>query len=272
MIRHRRVAFGGVLALAVMAFAASTFAASAIVVTPANTQGWSTADTRPGGAVNYVLDGSAPAGIGALQLTTNNTTTAKAQYLHSTNTPIANVNELSYYAKQNSASFAQGDASYQFLVCLSGTFLVNGDCAAGFTTFVFEPYQAGYPATVNNGVWQQWDVDAGQFWSSRNYSSGSCVTVNGAGGPPFYTLAQIKANCPAAVAIGFGVNIGSNNPSYDIEADLVSFNSQAYDFEPYAIAATKDDCKKDGWMGFNRADGSSFKNQGDCMQYVNTGK
>jgi hypothetical protein len=34
----------------------------------------------------------------------------------------------------------------------------------------------------------------------------------------------------------------------------------------------KDDCKKGGWMHMTRADGSSFKNQGDCIQWVNTGK
>ena len=36
--------------------------------------------------------------------------------------------------------------------------------------------------------------------------------------------------------------------------------------------ATADQCKKNGWQGFTRANGSSFKNQGDCIQYVNTGK
>ena len=33
----------------------------------------------------------------------------------------------------------------------------------------------------------------------------------------------------------------------------------------------KDACK-DGWASYTRADGSKFKNQGDCIQYVNTGK
>jgi hypothetical protein len=32
------------------------------------------------------------------------------------------------------------------------------------------------------------------------------------------------------------------------------------------------DCKKGGWESLSRADGSSFKNQGDCIQYFNTGK
>lgn len=34
----------------------------------------------------------------------------------------------------------------------------------------------------------------------------------------------------------------------------------------------KDDCKNGGWMNLERADGSKFKNQGDCIQYFNTGK
>jgi hypothetical protein len=33
-----------------------------------------------------------------------------------------------------------------------------------------------------------------------------------------------------------------------------------------------DACKNGGWRGLRRSDGSSFKNQGDCIQYVNTGK
>lgn len=31
-------------------------------------------------------------------------------------------------------------------------------------------------------------------------------------------------------------------------------------------------CKNDGWQNLTRNDGSTFKNQGDCIQYVNTGK
>ncbi len=34
-----------------------------VVVRPSNTQGWSTADTRPGGTVTYVVDPTAPRGV-----------------------------------------------------------------------------------------------------------------------------------------------------------------------------------------------------------------
>jgi hypothetical protein len=40
----------------------------------------------------------------------------------------------------------------------------------------------------------------------------------------------------------------------------------------YAPATTAAQCKSGGWMTKIRADGSTFKNQGDCIQYVNTGK
>jgi hypothetical protein len=35
---------------------------------------------------------------------------------------------------------------------------------------------------------------------------------------------------------------------------------------------SQNDCKKNGWQTHYRANGSPFKNQGDCIQYVNTGK
>lgn len=40
----------------------------------------------------------------------------------------------------------------------------------------------------------------------------------------------------------------------------------------YPTATTKDGCKNNGWQSLSRAGGSPFKNQGDCIQYVNTGK
>jgi hypothetical protein len=38
------------------------------------------------------------------------------------------------------------------------------------------------------------------------------------------------------------------------------------------IVTTKGQCKNDGWRTLFRADGTRFENQGDCIQYVNTGK
>ncbi|HEX7480788.1 MAG TPA: hypothetical protein VF331_23505 [Polyangiales bacterium] len=41
---------------------------------------------------------------------------------------------------------------------------------------------------------------------------------------------------------------------------------------PFPVASEKSTCKADGWQDRFRADGTSFKNQGDCIQYANTGK
>src|SRR5690349_3384298 len=75
--------------LTILGFYRSASAAepSQVVVTPINQQGWSTADTRPGGNVNFVTDPTAPGtpNKGALQLTTDATNAAKAQYLHQAN-------------------------------------------------------------------------------------------------------------------------------------------------------------------------------------------
>ena len=104
------------IAVFVAAAAATSFALVAtetLIVTSTNTRGWSTADTRPGGTVGFVLDASAPAGTGALQLTTNALTTAKAQYMHASTTPLADVTDLSYSSKQNSAAFSGGAPSYR---------------------------------------------------------------------------------------------------------------------------------------------------------------
>ena len=38
------------------------------------------------------------------------------------------------------------------------------------------------------------------------------------------------------------------------------------------LAGNANACKNDGWQQLTRSDGSTFKNQGDCIQYVNTGK
>ena len=40
----------------------------------------------------------------------------------------------------------------------------------------------------------------------------------------------------------------------------------------FQVATDKDACKNGGWQQLRRADGSAFKNQSDCVQYVNTGK
>ena len=50
-------------------------------------------------------------------------------------------------------------------------------------------------------------------------------------------------------------------------------NSVSHDFVLYTAPTSKEQCKNGGWMTFNpNRPAGPFKNQGDCIQYVNTGK
>lgn len=251
----------GALALGlVFSFNAGAAPSSTVVVTPTNTQGWSTADTRPGGAVNFIEDASSPLPTGALQLTTDATNAAKAQYMHAANVPLSSITDLSYATKQVSGP-ATADASYQLAVDLNGT-----DTPGGFTTLVYEPYWNG---TVTPTDWQTWNVTNGQFWSSSTVSDtegGNCNVKAGAGGAPFYTLSQLQADCPNAVVTGFGANVGTYNPNYNVEVDAFNFNGTTYNFEVSQSAeAAKAACKNDGYKVLVDANGNSYKNQGQCV-------
>lgn len=232
-----------------------------IVVTPAHTQGWTVADQEAGGAYAYVTDATSPLPNGALQLTTDSNTASKLQYMHSTDTNLADVTSLSYYTKQVSGP-AEADPSYQLAVDL------NGAAAGGFTTLVYEPYWNG---TVTPGAWQQWDVAAAnaRLWSSRSFTDGgTCTVTAGAGGAPFYSLADLQTACPDAVVEGFGVNVGTYNLNYVVETDGVNFNDTTYDFQLSNTPTDKDACKDSGYMALTDENGNAFKNQGQCVSWV----
>lgn len=60
---------------------------------------------------------------------------------------------------------------------------------------------------------------------------------------------------------GSGIALGEPGPDVWFQAGLAN-----------SIPLTRAYCKNDLWRHLARADGSIFKNQGDCIQYVNTGK
>ncbi|HVM17571.1 MAG TPA: hypothetical protein VM290_08335 [Gaiellaceae bacterium] len=243
---------------AVVALAITGVAAAATIVVTENSSSWHPLDTRPGGSVRFTEDHGAPPGLGSgsLELRTDASTAAKADYftLAHAGTPLAGVTTLSYWTYQVPTPQPPIAApSFQLQID------VNGDATGGFTTLVYEPYWNG---TVAPATWQQWDVDAGRFWSSRTVADGTCVLAAGAGGPPFYTLEQVQAMCPDAVVLGIGVNVGSFNPGWTVAADGVTFNDTTYDFEVARRPRSKQDCKNGGWATFNDP---AYRNQGDCV-------
>jgi hypothetical protein len=258
---------GSLAAAGVMALVSgsSALAATTVVVTPANQQGWSTADTRPGGTVTFVSDPGSPYPAGALQLTTDLTTTAKAQYLHAANDPLASVSELGYWTRQVSGPpFA--DPSYQLVMCLNGG---NFPSCSGFTTLVFEPYQNTGEGLIAPSIWQQWNAASGLYWSTHTIVCSGGTVLGTPGGPATYTLDMIRTLCPEANVAGFGVNIGSNNPGYVVRTDGFDFNGTVYDFQLTNTPSSKDDCKDGGWRNLTDNDGNAFKNQGQCVAFAN---
>lgn len=76
---------------------------------------------------------------------------------------------------------------------------------------------------------------------------------------------------PGSGVAHISVNIGQSNASdenvggyLDNAVLTVSGSTTTFDFEP--------NCKDGGWESLTRPDGSSFKNQGQCMKYQKTGK
>ncbi|MEO6513158.1 MAG: hypothetical protein ABIR37_00580 [Candidatus Saccharimonadales bacterium] len=244
--------------VAALAMPLTAFAATTVTVTPTNTQGWSTADTRPGGTVTYVTDNTSPLPTGALQLSTDATNAAKAQYMHAANVALSDVTALSYETKQVAGPRNLDDASYQLPVDLNndGTFDM---------TLVYEPY---YNGTVTPGTWQTWNVKDGLFWPTKVDASLGGTPAGGAYATNF-TLQHVLDVYPNAHVLGYGVNVGSYNPSTTVNVDNFVFDEVTYNFEKATTPTDKDKCKNDGWKNFNSP---TFKNQGDCVSFVASAK
>jgi hypothetical protein len=73
--------------------------------------------------------------------------------------------------------------------------------------------------------------------------------------------------CPNAVVVGFGVNIGTNNPGYFVRTDGFDFNGTIYDFQLTNTPTSKDQCKDGGFANLTDGQGDTFRNQGECVAF-----
>jgi hypothetical protein len=221
-IKRLIAGLAGAPLVAGLAMPALVFAADPVVVTSVDTQGWSSTETMPGGSVSFVTDSSAPAGSGALQLKTDGTNAAKAKYMHAANVALSDVTTLSYQTKQVAGPRSLDNASYQLPVDLdnNGTFDM---------TLVYEPY---YNGTVTPGVWQTWNVKDGLFWPTKADASLGGTTGGGAYATNF-TLQHVLDVYPDAQVLGYGVNVGTYNPSTTANVDNFVFNDTTYNFEVF---------------------------------------
>jgi hypothetical protein len=227
-----------------------------------------TRPASPGVGTFEVGPANPPLGVGSLELktTTGNDKVFLFNYDH-VGTELADINKISYSTYRETGNNQQV-AALNIQVDFNGP-----NVAGGFTTLVFEPVYNTDQGPVVSGVWQDWDAyngGAAKWWSTRDIP-GVCA---------FDCFVKwediVAANPDATILGGFGVNQGSGNSNLTTNVDALSIGTEAncvtYDFEPFRVATAKDQCKNGGWQTVKRADGTSFKNQGDCIQYVNNGR
>lgn len=219
---------------------------------------WATNIVGANSALEFSTDVGAPAGLGSISLkfVTENDNSARAEIGTAVNVPLSDIGSLDYWTYQPSANPGVAGVAYKMYVTFD----------AGWTYLVFEPYWqngAGDPAPIVADEWQNWEnMESGNWWSSR--TSGGLTA--GAGGPPFYSIADVLTLQPNAVVQGIQLGIGSYNPNWSVFADGMTFNDTTYDFDVIPNPETKDDCKNGGWAEYG------FTNQGQCIRFVNTGK
>jgi hypothetical protein len=133
-------------------------------------------------------------------------------------------------------------------------------------------------------------VNALNYWADSSYGNNGTANGQGVEGP--------------ATALAATNNIAQNSENItfgDYPGGPQTLGDATYNYELYAVEkgagpngarlasvgitvvvgnggapcntpATAGQCKDNGWQTRTRGDGSTFKNQGDCIQYVNTGK
>jgi hypothetical protein len=247
------------LAMAGVAGSGSVAAAGTVTVRPADLNGWV---IDPDGTVAFgFLAGPATVGTGSLQFG-----------------PIDGTNPANKFIM-----FAPVDGLVSDLVSLSYDFYVGAGSYQHFYTNVYVDSSANGVGTFATFYDCRYDLvpasgPAGS-WSTNGFTATSAWT----------NVANPLGSCPATLAglpagseiIGVVVNGGQSNASdagleggFDnVVVTSVADGTTIYDFEPALPEATsKEQCKKNGWTSVTRADASPFKTQGDCVQYVNTGK
>ncbi|MBD0369865.1 MAG: hypothetical protein ICV60_03360 [Pyrinomonadaceae bacterium] len=264
---------------------------STVVVTPASLNGWTISEVPTQTDVDFVNGpGTPPLGTGSAQLSIASTPGAgdQAAQLRNPNyagTKLSDLTALSYSTYVQ--SFGSGGQAPYILLNIdldnNGTiddFLFfepvyqNGTYSTIFGGDTVPDQCAGNPACVSLNTWQTWNALIGGWWSANE----------SAGGPPLITLDKYIEEHPDATIVnsasGGGVRIvagfgeGAWNGfigNVDAFTIGVSACNTTYNFEPQIGPPTDaNQCKNNGWKTYNTP--RAFKNQGDCIQYVNTGK
>lgn len=254
-------------------------------VNPINTYGWTHEDDNLGGDAGHgYVDGpgTPPAGSGSYRMALSAPNQGIILYnSFGQGTKFTDITQLRYSTYQTSNPGGSTAISLQFTADNDLTDTDNGFKGR----LVFEPYQGQPAGTVQTGVWQTWNALNGLWWGTGNPLNparpfaAACPQSNPC------TWAQVTALFPNGGihqldphAVIF--KAGSSWSSFDGNFDkfTIGINDGAggadvvtYDFNLHDTPATAEQCKNGGWKTFNPTTGG-YKNQGQCIQYVNTGK
>ena len=191
--------------------------------------GWYSSDTRSNGTVSMTTEFGTPSGLtcDAVKLTTGEATGTplqdKAQLFTfaAAGTALSSITSVTYWGYRSSSSPAiVADPTAPHPATISLNVQVSGASVPGnFATLVYEPYtQSGGQGAIMNDTWQQWDASGGVWWSTKN------------GQANLLTWAAMKALYPDASVIGYGFNLGSNNPNLIVAGDGLTFGGTTTDF------------------------------------------
>lgn len=172
------------------------------------------------------------------------------------NTPIANINRISYDFKIGSGGLNTQEE--QFYMNVYANFGESDD---------LKFYDCRYDVLPNTG--------SKDIYTTVTFDPTLIYPVTKRGDSPY--------NCPSSPAAmdalsagssirAFNINLGdtsANDAGLDGYFDNVVVNLDSgittYDFEPVLTPSEKKSCKDDGWMTFNSP---FFKNQGDCISHL----
>jgi hypothetical protein len=262
--------FAAAVATSMLAFA-STASAATVVVHPFSMDGWITQQSGTA-TVGFVAGpGTPPAGDGSVELRVGSDGNSAAQVRNGdyAGTLLSDLTTLTYntYVQQDGLG---GQAPY---------ILLNVDLDGNGTTddlLFFEPVYQNSVFFTNDqgpllvGVWQDWNALDGGWWSVNGTAGATPGT--GVKSLEDYIAAEPDAAVASGPALrvvtGFGAGAWDNFVG-NADAVTVGVNGSdtTYDFEPDSGPPTsKDQCKKDGWKQF---DSPPFKNQGQCVSFVN---
>lgn len=244
-----------------------------VVVTPDNLLGWEEVNVRGDG--NSEITGAVPdqhGGEASLEQSFSDATGKTDFRLLQSFGPVNELSELGFDWYRDGSSTAPGH-----LTPAVGIFVADGN--GNSWLLKWEGVYNGYPSNGPDVPINEWITEnllVGNFWRIPQTVEGDWVGFGGcneAGDP--YECFQFDRSLSDEWLDGFdvvGVEIGIGsgwNGTFLSYADYLTINDTTFDFElevPVEGPETIEDCQDGGWEQFD------FRNQGQCIRYVNTGK